>query len=65
MKRGKWDIPDHVLESIARCFLPDIVAFYNSEEGKQFRQQYQAEKEKLQSNGANATHQPKSGKDSA
>ena len=28
------DIPRHVLESIARCLLPDIQAFYESEEGQ-------------------------------
>ena len=27
-------IPHHVLESIARCLLPDIQAFYASEEGQ-------------------------------
>ena len=27
-------IPRHVLESIARCLLPDIQAFYESEEGQ-------------------------------
>ena len=28
------DIPRHVLESFARCLLPDIQAFYESEEGQ-------------------------------
>ena len=27
-------IPRHVLESIARCLLPDIQAFYESEQGQ-------------------------------
>ena len=27
-------IPRHVLESFARCLLPDIQAFYASEEGR-------------------------------
>ena len=26
--------PDHVIESIARCLLPDIIAFYETEEGQ-------------------------------
>ena len=27
------DIPQHQIEAIARCILPDILAFYESEEG--------------------------------
>ena len=27
-------IPEHVIEAIARCILPDILAFYESEEGQ-------------------------------
>ena len=27
-------IPQHVIENIARCLMPDIVAFYESEEGQ-------------------------------
>ena len=26
--------PQHVIESIARCLLPDIIAFYETEEGQ-------------------------------
>ena len=41
-------IPQHVIENIARCLMPDILAFYESEEGqKEFAawkaQQQQAE----------------------
>lgn len=28
------NIPRHELEALARCFLPDIRAFYQSEEGQ-------------------------------
>ena len=28
------NIPEYEIEKIARCLLPDILAFYNSEEGK-------------------------------
>ena len=28
------DIPQHQIEAIARCLLPDILAFYESEEGQ-------------------------------
>lgn len=31
-------IPQHQIEAIARCILPDILAFYDSEEGqKEFK----------------------------
>ena len=29
------NIPQHEIEKLARCFLPDILAFYESEEGQQ------------------------------
>ena len=28
------DIPQHQIEAIARCILPDILAFYESEDGQ-------------------------------
>ena len=27
-------MPDYELDALARCFLPDILAFYETEEGK-------------------------------
>ena len=37
--------PDHLIESLARCLLPDIIAFYESEEGQREFAQWQAEQE--------------------
>ena len=34
MSAHKSNIPKEELETIARCFLPDIIAFFESEEGK-------------------------------
>ena len=31
---NKTDIPQHEIEAIARCLLPDILALYESEEGQ-------------------------------
>ena len=32
-------IPQHIIESIARCILPDIIAYYETEEGqREFRE---------------------------
>ena len=28
-------IPDHIIESIARCILPDIIEYHKTEEGQQ------------------------------
>lgn len=40
------DIPEHELESLARCFLPDIIAFYQSKEGKKEFAEWKAEQKK-------------------
>ena len=36
------DIPQHVIESLARCFWPDILAYYESEEGQREFAEWQA-----------------------
>ena len=38
-------IPQHAIESIARCILPDILAFYESEEGQREFQEWKAKRE--------------------
>lgn len=35
MSAKQSNIPKHELETLARCFLSDIQAFFESEEGKQ------------------------------
>ena len=39
-------IPQHHIEAIARCILPDILAFYESEEGQREFTEWQAQKMK-------------------
>lgn len=34
-KRASWDIPDNIIKEIARCLLPDVVAYCESDEGKE------------------------------
>lgn len=45
------DIPQHKIEAIARCLLPDILAFYESEEGQrefaEWNRQREAEKREV------------------
>ena len=40
------DIPDYQLEALARCLLPKIQRYYESEEGKKDLADYRAEKSK-------------------
>ena len=44
-------IPQHQIEAIARCILPDILAFYESEEGQmefaEWKKQGEAEKKEI------------------
>ena len=42
------DIPQHEIEKIARCLLPDILAYYDSEEGQQEFTAWKAEREQTQ-----------------
>lgn len=43
------NIPEHEIEKIARCLFPDILAFYNSEEGqREFKEWKEAQSEKRQ-----------------
>jgi hypothetical protein len=45
------DIPQHQIEAIARCILPDILAFYESEEGQrefsEWKKQRELEKQEV------------------
>ena len=37
-------IPQHQIEAIARCLMPDILAFYESEEGQREFAEWKAQK---------------------
>ena len=47
-RRAVFNIPDHEIEALARCFLPDIIAYFESEEGKAEFAAWKAEQEKLE-----------------
>ena len=40
------DIPDYQFEALARCLLPKIQKYYESEDGKNDLAEYRAQKEK-------------------
>ena len=44
-------IPQLEIEHIARCILPDILAYYESEEGQREFQKWQAQREAGQTEG--------------
>lgn len=48
------NIPQHKIEAIARCIMPDILAFYESEEGQkefaEWKLQQQSEKDGVRNN---------------
>lgn len=39
------DIPQHEIEAIARCIWPDILAFYESEEGQRKFEEWKARRQ--------------------
>ena len=44
-------IPQHIIESIARCILPDIIAYYEAEEGQRQFQEWKAMQDAEQAEG--------------
>ena len=46
-------IPQHIIESIARCILPDIIAYYETEEGQRQFQDWKAMQEAEKTEGKN------------
>ena len=38
-------IPDHIIQELARCLLPDLITFYETEEGKAAFAQWKAEQD--------------------
>ena len=44
-------IPQHIIESIARCILPDIIAYYETEEGQRQFQEWKATRDAEQAEG--------------
>ena len=46
-------IPQLIIESIARCILPDIIAYYETEEGQRQFQEWKAMQEAEKTEGKN------------
>ena len=57
--RGQCDIPDEVIKEIARCLVPDIIAFFETEEAKREFEAWKTEQEKKKANKAKNEAMPK------
>ena len=44
--RGECEIPDDLIKEIARCLVPDIIAFFETEEAKREFEEWKLEQEK-------------------
>ncbi len=44
-KHGECDIPDDLIKEIARCLVPDIIAFFETEEAKREFEEWKLEQE--------------------
>lgn len=55
MATSKWNIPKYELDLLARCFLSDIQAFFESEEGKREYEEWQKAKANLKAQSTNKT----------
>lgn len=44
-------IPPHAIEAIARCILPDIIAYYETEEGQREFREWKAKRDAEQPEG--------------
>ena len=56
---GECDIPDEVIKEIARCLVPDIIAFFETEEAKREFEAWKAEQEKKKADKAKNEAMPK------
>ena len=56
---GECDIPDDLIKEIARCLVPDIIAFFETEEAMREFEAWKKEQEKKKANKAKNEAMPK------
>ena len=56
---GECDIPEDLIKEIARCLVPDIIAFFETEEAKREFEAWKTEQEKKNSNKTKNEAMPK------
>ena len=57
--RGECEIPDDLIKEIARCLVPDIIAFFETEEAKREFEEWKLEQEKKLAEKAKNEAMPK------
>ena len=57
--RGECDIPDDLIKEIARCLVPDMIAFFETEEAKREFEAWKLEQEKKLAETTNNEAMPK------
>ena len=53
---GECEIPDELLKEIARCLLPDIIKFIESDRGKEEFEQWKSESKNIKKSLKKANH---------
>lgn len=48
--------PDHVIEKVARCLLPDILTYFESEEGQKEFEEWKAAQEAVKEERPDTKH---------
>ena len=48
--------PDHVIEKVARCLLPDILSYFESEEGQKEFEEWKALQEAMKKERPDTKH---------
>ena len=56
-RKGAVGIPKHVLESIVDTMLPDIIAFYETEEGRREFEEWKAKQSHIQNKNSSSSNQ--------
>ena len=56
---GECEFPDDLIKQIARCLVPDIIAFFETEEAKREFEEWKAEQEQKNTNKAKNEAMPK------
>ncbi|MBO5316674.1 MAG: hypothetical protein J6B48_09650 [Clostridia bacterium] len=56
---GECEIPDDLIKEIARCLVPDIIAFFKTEEAKREFEAWKLEQEQKLANKAKNEAMPK------
>ena len=56
---GECDIPDDLIKEIARCLVPDIIAFFETEEARREFEEWKLEQEQKLANKAKNEAMPK------